>query len=104
MPVLYTSASLPIISRPSARPYCGARFITSHDTQASTHVAVVDQSFAAKFFPGESAIGHHFGLLPDHANDYEIVGVVKDTKYRNAGIRAERDVLSAVHANHCVRA
>jgi predicted lysophospholipase L1 biosynthesis ABC-type transport system permease subunit len=46
-------------------------------------VAVVDQAFAAKFFPGESAIGHHFGLLPDHANDYEIVGVVKDTKYRN---------------------
>ncbi len=65
-------------------PLLRGRFITRQDTQASTHVAVVDQSFAAKFFPGEDAIGRHFGLsLPGHENDYEIAGVVRDTKYRN---------------------
>ena len=65
-------------------PLLLGRAFTEGDTPASQHVAVVDQSFARKFFPGESPIGKHFGLsLPGHGYDYEIVGMVEDTKYRN---------------------
>jgi predicted permease len=65
-------------------PLLRGRAIAEQDTPASQHVAVVDQSFVRKFFPGADPIGQHFGLsLPGHGYDYEIVGVVKDTKYRN---------------------
>jgi predicted permease len=60
------------------------RVFSEEDSPSSRHVAIVDQSFAHKFFPGESPVGKHFGLsLPGHGYDYEIVGMVKDTKYRD---------------------
>jgi ABC-type antimicrobial peptide transport system permease subunit len=45
-------------------------------------VAVVNQTFAKKFFPGKNPIGMHFGLdLLKYSKTYEIVGVVRDAKY-----------------------
>jgi len=65
-------------------PLLRGRAIEDRDSQHSQRVAVVDQSFARKFFDGANPIGQHFGLsLPGHASDYEIVGVVKDAKYRS---------------------
>jgi predicted permease len=67
-------------------PVLRGRPITRQDTQTSQHVAVVDEDFAHRFFPGKDAIGEHIGLsLPGHGFDYEIVGVVKNTIYRNPG-------------------
>lgn len=67
-------------------PLLRGRTITEHDTQTSQHVAVVDETFARTFFPGEDAIGKHFGRSePGHGYDYEIVGVVRNTTYRNPG-------------------
>ena len=58
------------------------RFIDETDTPASRHVAVVNETFARKYFPKGDAQGQHFGIGDaSHANDYEIVGVVGDTKY-----------------------
>jgi predicted permease len=60
------------------------RPITADDTPTSQHVAVVDESFARRFFPNEDPIGKHFGGntgAPGHDSDYEIVGVIKDTNY-----------------------
>jgi len=45
-------------------------------------VAVVNEAFAKKFFPGQNPVGQHFG--PDkikYADKYEIVGVVNDIRY-----------------------
>ena len=65
-------------------PVLRGRAITEQDTASSQKVAVVDDAFARKFFPGSDAIGKHFGLsLPGHGYDYEIVGVVKDTMYKS---------------------
>jgi ABC-type antimicrobial peptide transport system permease subunit len=59
------------------------RAFTRQDTQAAQHVAVIDQAFAQRFFAGRDAIGQHIGLsFPGHGYDYEIVGVVGNTKYR----------------------
>jgi predicted permease len=60
------------------------RTIDEGDTPSTQRVAVVDESFVRKFFPKEDPIGQHFGFdAPGHSGDYEIVGVVKDTRYRS---------------------
>jgi hypothetical protein len=65
------------------------RVISDGDTPNSRHVAVVNQTFAHKFFPNRDPIGQHFGLGDaSHSGDYEIVGVVEDAKYQNARVPA----------------
>jgi macrolide transport system ATP-binding/permease protein len=61
------------------------RTIGLEDTPTSRQVAVVNQAFARKFFPNQDPIGKHFGMGdPSHSGDFEIVGVVEDTKYQDA--------------------
>jgi predicted permease len=60
------------------------RTIGEQDTPTSTRVAVVNQRFAKKFFGGQDPIGKHFAWRSKHPDDYEIVGVVEDTKYVDA--------------------
>ncbi|HEY6937631.1 MAG TPA: ABC transporter permease [Terriglobales bacterium] len=61
------------------------RLISEQDTPSSIPVAVINQTFAGKFFPGEDPIGKHFGIgESDHSHDFEIVGVVEDAKYQDA--------------------
>ena len=58
------------------------RFIDESDTPASRHVAVVNEAFVRRCFPKGDALGQRFGIGDTrHANDFEIVGVVEDTKY-----------------------
>jgi predicted permease len=59
------------------------RGITEHDTPTSAHIAVVNQSFVDHFLKGKQPIGQHFGPDPKLSTEWEIVGVVEDTKYRN---------------------
>jgi len=61
------------------------RTIGVADTPTSRQVAVVNQAFVHKFFPKQDPIGKHFGMGdPSHSGDFEIVGVVEDTKYQDA--------------------
>jgi predicted permease len=61
------------------------RAIGEDDTPTSRRVAVVNQKFARKFYPKGDAIGKHFGIGDaSHAGDFEIVGIVQDTKYQGA--------------------
>jgi predicted permease len=61
------------------------RAIGDQDTPASPHVAVINETIARKFFPGEDPIGQHFGIGSErHSGDYEIVGIVEDAKYQDA--------------------
>ncbi|MGC2111551.1 MAG: ABC transporter permease [Candidatus Korobacteraceae bacterium] len=64
-------------------PVLRGRPIGEQDTPTSQRVAVVDENFVRKFFPREDPIGHHFGFgAPGHSGDLEIVGIVKNTRYR----------------------
>lgn len=66
-------------------PLIDGRGVTEQDTATSQHVAVVNQSFARKFFGRENPIGKHFGKDGlKYTADYEIVGVVADAKYFSA--------------------
>jgi predicted permease len=53
------------------------RGIQRTDTVRSPQVAVVDETFARKFFPGQNPVGHRFSLTDkyDPKDSYEIVGV-----------------------------
>src|SRR5262249_16471658 len=62
-------------------PILRGRGIGEEDTAESRRVAVINETFAERFFPGRDPIGHHFGKYdPGHALDYEIVGVTKGGK------------------------
>jgi predicted permease len=65
------------------------RGITEQDTVSSRNVAVVNETFAKKFFnSGEDPIGKRFGDLDQkYAGNFEIVGVTEDTQYRGATMR-----------------
>ena len=61
------------------------RLFTAGDTANTAPVAVINETFAAKFLPGTDPIGKRMGYGNEtHAADFEIVGVVEDTKYVNA--------------------
>jgi macrolide transport system ATP-binding/permease protein len=60
------------------------RPIDEQDTPNSHLVAVINEAFARRFFPGEDPIGKHVGLNDiSHSNDYEIVGIAEDAKFRD---------------------
>lgn len=64
------------------------RPITDDDTAATRPVAVVNESFAKRFFKNQNPIGQHFG--PDrikYSATYEIVGVVRDIRYMTWGLK-----------------
>ena len=69
-------------------PLLRGRYLGEQDTATSQRVAVIDETFAGKFFPKDDPIGRHFGFdVPGHSGDYEVVGVVKTTRYRSPNDR-----------------
>ena len=59
------------------------RYFTSADNERSEEVAIVNEAFVRRFFKnGEDPLDQHFGLdLPENANTYRIVGIVRDAKF-----------------------
>ena len=58
------------------------RVFTTADNNSTRKIAIVNQIFADRYFHGD-AIGKHFGLEPQLRSQFEIVGVVESTKYRD---------------------
>lgn len=60
------------------------REFTEADNATSRQVAIVDQSFVRRYFPGVDPLGKVFGFsTPANSKDFVIVGVVRDAKYAN---------------------
>jgi predicted permease len=59
------------------------RGFNEHDSAASMHVAVVNQTFVNKYLAGKQPIGEHFGPDRHMTSEFQIVGVAEDTKYTN---------------------
>jgi predicted permease len=67
-------------------PVVAGRDFDARDTRQSPAVAVVNEEFARRFAGGANPIGARFFVVgaPDEpARSYEIVGLVKDSKYRS---------------------
>src|SRR5215472_4504884 len=62
-------------------PIVHGRDFSAHDSQTSTPVALVNQSFARRFFPNQDPIGKKFGMVsPKNSGSFEIIGVFADFK------------------------
>jgi putative ABC transport system permease protein len=74
------------------------RFLQSSDRRSESPVAVVNESFANRNFPGRSAIGAQFkyGNLGDKGYWYTIVGVVKEIHE----VGMAEDLRPAVYRTH----
>jgi predicted permease len=84
------------------QPIVRGRSITNQDTATTRSVAVVSETFVKWFFPNQDPIGKHFGLdLPEYNTAFEIVGVVRDAKYRDPG-GTPRPMFYAPLAQHVV--
>ena len=60
-------------------PILSGRTFGDNQRLDQAHEAIISQSFAKKFFPGEDPIGKHLRVMG--AKSYVIVGVVGDTRY-----------------------
>lgn len=68
-------------------PLKRGRVFTKQDRAGSTRVTIVSETFAARFFPGEEAIGKRISPTVGTESFREIVGIVGDTK--RYGLAAE---------------
>jgi predicted permease len=68
-------------------PIVAGRAITAQDDGPVEYKsAVVNETFAMKYFPGRNPIGQRFGLVDEMkptSPDIEVVGVIPDKKYRD---------------------
>ncbi len=72
------------------------RVIEERDSPGGVNVAVINETFARRFFPNEDPIGQHLGMTDvSHSGDYEIVGIVEDAKYL---LLADRRISSRLSA------
>jgi putative ABC transport system permease protein len=72
-------------------PFLAGRDVTDQDNETSAKIAVVNESFARRFYgDAQRALGHSFKQGSADKSDFQIVGVVKDAKHRN--LRAPVDL------------
>lgn len=58
------------------------REFTDADNAQGREVAIVSESTAKKFWPGQNAVGHTFRMSSDKDRKLEIVGVVSDVEFQ----------------------
>jgi putative ABC transport system permease protein len=80
MPGFFETLGIPVLM---GRPF------TDEDTPSSQNVVVINEALAKQFFKNENPIGKHFGTGANmkHSGDYEIVGVVANTRFPDFDIK-----------------
>ena len=69
-------------------PLLHGRNFTSADTPSTPRVAIVNESFARRHWPGEDALGRRFRVQTYDGPEYQVVGVAADYKVDTVGERA----------------
>lgn len=94
---LTTSISLDYFRTMETRLLQGRDFTAQDDAQ-SPPVAIVNEAFARRFWPGESPIGKRFNFTT--GKWIEIVGVAQDGKYSNLAEKSESFVYLPLAQNY----
>jgi len=68
-------------------PIVSGRALDRSDQTPQTSAVVVDERFALRYFPHENAVGRRFGTSEKDSARFEIVGVVRDSRY--SSLRAD---------------
>ena len=90
-PAWSRSPPAPATSMSWAFRFAAAIFGMDEDKKES-RAAVVNETFARRFYPGQDAIGKRFNFRGPNDPFWEIVGVVPDGKYTIARRRSEAAV------------
>ncbi|MGH9871746.1 MAG: ABC transporter permease [Pyrinomonadaceae bacterium] len=61
------------------------RDFTERDDKGESRVAIVNETFARRFFPGQEAIGRRFNFSGPDKPYWEVIGVAADGKYNSLG-------------------
>lgn len=69
-----------------ATPILRGREFAERDTADAPKVAVVNETFARRFFRNEDPVGKFFGPRPTMSRAFEIIGVVRDARYFTRGL------------------
>ena len=64
-------------------PLRQGRVFNSGDTEKAPRVAVVNETMAKKLWPNQDAVGKHFRFATGEPTQWEVVGVVGDTKIKS---------------------
>src|SRR5262245_53580422 len=72
---------LPTLSVPVVR----GRNFTAADTKTSPKVAIVNEAFVRRYWPGSDGLGRRFRSQTGGGTNYEVVGVVADYKVNTVG-------------------
>ncbi len=84
LPVAVPNDISPNYFRTMEIPLRGRDF-SDHDDQTESRVAIVNETFARRFFPNREAIGGRFNFGGPDQPFWEIVGVAADGKYNSLG-------------------
>src|SRR5256714_5063551 len=61
------------------------RDFTEQENRQETRVAIVNETFARRFWPGQDAIGRRFNFGGPKDPFWEVIGVAADGKYNSLG-------------------
>jgi predicted permease len=61
------------------------RTFTAADREGAAGVAIVNQSFVRRYWPGTTGLGQHLSINGPNGPFLEVVGVTRDGKYRSLG-------------------
>jgi len=81
VPVVFQSRVTPGYFQAMGIPLLRGRYLMPEDNHDAVRVAVIDQTLAERFFPGENPLGRH--ILTRERLDCAIVGIAGPTKYRD---------------------
>jgi len=88
LPVAIPNEISPNYFRTMEIPLRGRDF-SDHDDKEQSRVAIVNETFARRFFPGRDAIGGRFNHGGPDKPYWEIIGVAADGKYNSLGENAK---------------
>ncbi|HXC70077.1 MAG TPA: ABC transporter permease, partial [Pyrinomonadaceae bacterium] len=84
-PFVGNNAIGPNFFRTLGVPLLSGREFTDRDREGATHVAIVNETLVRDLFPNTNPIGQRLRVLLRQPSSWEIVGVVKDSKYKSLG-------------------
>jgi predicted permease len=80
-------------------PFRGRDF-TEHDDKPESRVAIVNETFARKFWNGEDAIGKRFNFGSPNDPYWEVIGVAADGKYNSLGEKPQPAFYRSMQRNY----
>jgi len=63
-------------------PLLRGRDLTEADSETAPYVAIVNETFAKRFWPNQDGVGREFKLAGDVKHPLKIVGVARDARYQ----------------------